>query len=165
MEVPLLDLRAQHAAIKDAVMLAVTSVIDRQQFIMGPRSSSWKKDRRIVAGPACHRLRQRHRCVAAPTHGTRSRREMKSSPHLHLFRHGRHGPQYRRYAGIRRYRAGTFNVSPEAIEAAITPRTRAIVVAPLRADGGHGESARRRECPRDSRDRRCRAGDRSAPED
>ena len=36
MNVPLLDLRAQHASIRDAVMARVQSVIDRQQFIMGP---------------------------------------------------------------------------------------------------------------------------------
>ena len=36
MKVPLLDLSAQHAAIRDAVLPAVMSVIERQQFIMGP---------------------------------------------------------------------------------------------------------------------------------
>ena len=34
--VPLLDLKAQYAAIRDAVLPAVMSVIERQQFIMGP---------------------------------------------------------------------------------------------------------------------------------
>ena len=36
MNVPLLDLVAQHQGIKDAVLPAVMSVIERQGFIMGP---------------------------------------------------------------------------------------------------------------------------------
>lgn len=36
MPVPLLDLRAQHAAIKDDVLLAVNQVIEDQAFILGP---------------------------------------------------------------------------------------------------------------------------------
>ena len=34
-QVPLLDLRAQHRAIRNAVMQAVTRVVDSQQFILG----------------------------------------------------------------------------------------------------------------------------------
>ena len=60
----------------------------------------------------------------------------------------------------------TFNIDPDAIAAAITPRTRAIVVGrPLRPDGGDGtDSAARREA-RHRRDRGRRAGDRRAPQD
>src|SRR3954463_1246142 len=36
MAVPLLDLRAQHAAIRDEVVSAVMGVIDSQLFILGP---------------------------------------------------------------------------------------------------------------------------------
>src|SRR4051812_49595893 len=36
MAVPLLDLRAQHAAIRDEVVSAVMGVVDSQLFILGP---------------------------------------------------------------------------------------------------------------------------------
>ena len=35
MNVPLLDLQAQHRTIKDEVLAAIHSVIERQAFIMG----------------------------------------------------------------------------------------------------------------------------------
>ncbi len=36
MNVPILDLKAQHATIRDAVMNAVMPVIESQGFILGP---------------------------------------------------------------------------------------------------------------------------------
>src|SRR6266581_933420 len=36
MPVPLLDLRAQHATIRDEVLSAMTELVDSQQFILGP---------------------------------------------------------------------------------------------------------------------------------
>ncbi len=41
--IPLADLAAQHAAIRDAVMPAVQAVIQRQQFIMGPEVGELEK--------------------------------------------------------------------------------------------------------------------------
>ena len=85
-----------------------------------------------VARQARHRLRERHRRAAASP--PRARPEAGRRGHrarLHLLRdRGRH-PQRRRHAGLRRHRPGTFNVDPAAIEAAITPRTRAIVLVHL----------------------------------
>ena len=132
MEVPLLDLRAQHAVIKDAVMFAVTSVIDRQQFIMGPRSSSWKKrspDCRGSGMPSAAPAAPM-RCCSHSWHSISPGDEV-ITPAFTFFAtagtvHNTGGTPV--FVDIE---PGTFNVSPEAIEAAITPRTRAIVVVHL----------------------------------
>jgi hypothetical protein len=36
MKVPLLDLRAQHESLRDELLAAMRSVIDSQQFVLGP---------------------------------------------------------------------------------------------------------------------------------
>ncbi|HEX9164917.1 MAG TPA: DegT/DnrJ/EryC1/StrS family aminotransferase, partial [Gemmatimonadales bacterium] len=50
MKVPLLDLVAQYQATRDAVMPAVMSVVERQQFIMGPEVGHLEE---AIAG-LCH---------------------------------------------------------------------------------------------------------------
>ena len=50
MRVPLLDLTAQYQSTKDAVLPALMSVIERQQFIMGPEVPALEAD----IGRLCH---------------------------------------------------------------------------------------------------------------
>jgi dTDP-4-amino-4,6-dideoxygalactose transaminase len=44
MEVPLLDLKAQYAAIRDEIQAAVAAVFESQQFIMGPNVSALEEE-------------------------------------------------------------------------------------------------------------------------
>ena len=133
MDVPLLDLRAQYATIKDAVMSAVASVIDRQQFIMGPEVQQLEE--KIAA---LSRVRHAIGCAS----GTDAlllplmALDLKAGDEVIT-------PAFTFFAtaGTIHNTGGTpvfvdidpatFNVAPEAIEAAITPRTRAIVVVHL----------------------------------
>lgn len=133
MEVPLLDLRAQHAAIRDAVMSAVASVIDRQQFIMGPEIQQLEEKiaelSRVKHAIGCASGTD---AVLLPLWALDFKAgDEVITPAFTFFAtagtiHNTGGTPV--FVDID---PGTFNVSPEAIEAAITPRTRAIVVVHL----------------------------------
>ena len=74
MPVPLLDLRAQHATIRDEVVAAMMQVVDDQLFILGePVEQLEREVARAVAHEARHRLRQRHRRAPARAAGARRR--------------------------------------------------------------------------------------------
>ena len=106
MNVPLLDLVAQYRAIKDDVLRAMMTVIERQAFIMGPEMAR-AGDRRRGALPrqARHRLRQRHRRAAAAAPGAGPQARRRGHHHgVHVLRHGRDHPQHRRHAGLRGHR-------------------------------------------------------------
>ena len=64
MPVPLLDLRAQHATIRDEVVGAMMQVVDDQAFILG---SPVERLEQAVAEPVqyavCGRMRERHGCA------------------------------------------------------------------------------------------------------
>ena len=133
MSVPLLDLVAQYREIKDDVLAAMMEVIERQSFIMGPEVS------RLEAEIA--RLSHTKHGIACAS-GTdalllplkaldlRSGDEVITTPFTFFAT-----------AGTVHNAGGTpvfvdidpttMNISPEAIEAAITPRTRAIIVVHL----------------------------------
>jgi dTDP-4-amino-4,6-dideoxygalactose transaminase len=131
--VPLLDLVAQHQRIKDAVLPAVMSVIERQGFIMGPEVGQLETEVARLSGA-------RHGIACASgtdalliplrALGLQSGDEV-IAPAFTFFAtagaiHNAGGRPV--FADIE---AGTFNVDPAAVEAAITPRTRAIVVVHL----------------------------------
>ena len=56
MQVPLLDLAAQYAPIRDAVVEAVTRVVDTQKFILGPEVEAFEAEAAAYLG-ARHALR------------------------------------------------------------------------------------------------------------
>ena len=134
MNVPLLDLVAQYRDIKDEVLPAMMAVIERQEFIMGPEVGAARgRSRQALPHQARHRLRQRHRRAAAAAPGARPQaRATRSSPPPFTFFatagtiHNAGGTPV--FVDID---PATFNISPAAIEAAITPRTRAIIVVHL----------------------------------
>jgi dTDP-4-amino-4,6-dideoxygalactose transaminase len=133
LSVPLLDLRAQHATIENAVMSAVTSVIDRQQFIMGPEVE--RLEARIAE---LSRTRYAIGCASGTDALLLPLLTLDLAPDDEVI-----APAFTFFATAGTvHNAGgkpvfvdiepdTFNVSPEAIEAAITPRTRAIIVVHL----------------------------------
>ncbi|MBA3445042.1 MAG: DegT/DnrJ/EryC1/StrS family aminotransferase [Gemmatimonadales bacterium] len=133
MSVPLLDLVAQYQTIKDDVLAAMMAVIERQGFVMGPEVG------RLEAEIA--RLSHAKHGIACASGTDALLLPLKA---LDL----RPGDEvittaftFFATAGTIHNAGGTpvfvdidpatFNISPQAIEAAITPRTRAIVVVHL----------------------------------
>jgi dTDP-4-amino-4,6-dideoxygalactose transaminase len=131
--VPLLDLVAQYQTIKDEVLAAMMAVIERQGFIMGPEVA------RLEAEVA--RLSNAKHGIACASGTDALLLPLKA---LDL----RPGDEvittaftFFATAGTIHNTGGTpvfvdidpatFNISPQAIEAAITPRTRAIIVVHL----------------------------------
>ena len=133
LKVPLVNLRAQHAAIRDAVMPAAQAVIQRQQFIMGPEVLELEN--------ALARLSQVRHAIGCAS-GTDALLlplwaldlqpgDEVITPAFTFFAtagtvHNTGGKPV--FVDIDR---ATFNVTPAAIEGAITPRTRAIIVVHL----------------------------------
>ena len=129
MNVPLLDLVAQYRAIKDEVLPAIQEVIESQQFVMGP---------------AVPRLEAAVAQLAGATHGIAcaSGTDALLLPLMALDLEPRDeviAPAFTFFATAGTIHnaggtpvfvdiePGTFNLDPAAVEAAITPRTRAIV--------------------------------------
>jgi dTDP-4-amino-4,6-dideoxygalactose transaminase len=131
--VPLLDLVAQHRTIRDEVMAAVLRVIERQQFILGEEVAALE---RAVA--ELSRTRYAIGCASGTDALLLSLRTLDLMPGDEVITtaftffatagtiHNTGGRPV--FADIE---AGSFNLDPEAVEAAITPRTRAIVVVHL----------------------------------
>jgi dTDP-4-amino-4,6-dideoxygalactose transaminase len=133
LNVPLLDLVAQYQSIKDAVMPALQSVIERQQFIMGPEIGQLEAE---VA-----RLSQTKHGIACAS-GTDALllplKALRLEPGDEVI-----APAFTFFATAGTIHnaggtpvfvdidPGTFNLDPAAVEAAITPRTRAIVAVHL----------------------------------
>jgi dTDP-4-amino-4,6-dideoxygalactose transaminase len=131
--VPLLDLRAQHASIRDAVMARVQSVIDRQQFIMGPEVPELEEQIARLS-----RAKHGIGCASGTDALLLPLLALDLEPGDEVI-----VPTFTFFATAGTvHNAGgrpvfvdidrvTFNITPEAIEAAITPRTRAIIVVHL----------------------------------
>ena len=133
MNVPLLDLQAQHRTIKDEMLAAVHSVIERQAFIMGAEVGQLEQ--------AVAKLCATKHAVACAS-GTDALliplRALALKPGDEVI-----APAFTFFATAGAIAnaggtpvfvdidAGTFNVSPAAIEAAVTPRTKAIVLVHL----------------------------------
>jgi dTDP-4-amino-4,6-dideoxygalactose transaminase len=127
--IPLVDLAAQHAAIRDVVMPAVQAVIQRQHFIMGPEVAELEQ---AIAGLS--RVRHAIACASGTdalllplkTLELRGDDEVITPaftfPGTALAVHNAGGRPV--FVDIDRK---TFNLNPAALEQAITPRTRAII--------------------------------------
>lgn len=133
MDVPLLDLVAQHAAIKDAVLPAVMGVVQRQQFIMGPEVPALEAALARLSGTT-HGVG----CASGTDALLLPLKVLGLGPGDEVVT-----PSFTFFATAGTvHNAGgtpvfvdidpdTFNIVPEAIEAAITPRTRAIIAVHL----------------------------------
>ena len=133
MNVPLLDLVAQHQTIRDEVLAAVLRVIERQQFILGDEVAALE---RAVADLS--RARHAIGCASGTDALLLSLRTLDLragdevvAPAFTFFAtagtiHNTGGRPV--FADID---PASFNLDPAAVEAAITPRTRAIVVVHL----------------------------------
>ncbi|MEO8635893.1 MAG: DegT/DnrJ/EryC1/StrS family aminotransferase [Gemmatimonadales bacterium] len=133
MNVPLLDLVAQYDSIKDAVLPAMLRVVERQQFILGEEVGQLE-----VALAALSQTRYGIGCASGtdalllPLHAL----DLKPgdeviTPSFTFFAtagtiHNTGGTPV--FVDID---PGTFNLDPAAVEAAITPKTRAIIAVHL----------------------------------
>jgi dTDP-4-amino-4,6-dideoxygalactose transaminase len=133
LNVPLLDLVAQYQSIKDAVIPAMMAVIERQGFIMGPEVGQLEND---IA--ALCQARHGIACASGTDALLLPLKALDLAPGDEII-----APAFTFFATAGAiHNAGgtpvfvdidpdTFNVSPAAIEMAITPRTRGIVVVHL----------------------------------
>lgn len=129
----MLDLKAQHQTIKDAVLARVGSVIERQQFIMGPEIAELEREVAALCATQ-HAIG----CASGTDAILLPIRALDLQPGDEVI-----CPSFTFFATAGAVHNGggtpvfvdidadTFNISPAAIEAAITPRTRAIVVVHL----------------------------------
>lgn len=133
MSVPMLDLKAQHETIKDAVLARVGSVIERQQFIMGPEIAELERE----VASLC-RTPHAIGCASGTDALLLPLKALELQPGDEVI-----APSFTFFATAGAIHnaggtpvfvdiePGTFNADVAAIEAAITPRTRAIVVVHL----------------------------------
>jgi dTDP-4-amino-4,6-dideoxygalactose transaminase len=131
--VPLLDLVAQYQTIKDDVLAAMMAVIERQGFIMGPEVGRLEAEIARLShakhGIACASGTD---ALLLPLKALNLQPgdEVITTPFTFFATagtiHNAGGTPV--FVDID---PGTFNISPPAIEAAITPRTRAIIVVHL----------------------------------
>jgi dTDP-4-amino-4,6-dideoxygalactose transaminase len=131
--VPLLDLKAQYATIREDVRRAVEAVIERQEFIMGREVA--ELEREVAALSAA---RHGIGCASGTDALLLPLRALDLAPGDEVIT-----PSFTFFATAGAVHnaggrpvfadidAATFNVDPAAVEAAITPRTRAIVVVHL----------------------------------
>ena len=129
LQVPLLNLRAQHAAIRDAVMPAVLTVIERQQFIMGEEVPALE-----AAVAELSRVKHAIACASGTDALLLPLLALGLEPGDEVI-----VPAFTFFAtaGMVEHAGGTpvfvdierdsFNLSPAAVAAALTPRTRAII--------------------------------------
>jgi dTDP-4-amino-4,6-dideoxygalactose transaminase len=133
MSVPLLDLVAQYNSIRDEIEPALRSVIQRQAFIMGPEIPALEKGIAELS-----HVRHAIACASGTDALLLPIRALDLEPGDEVI-----APAFTFFATAGAIHnaggrpvfvdidAGTFNALPEAIEAAVTPRTRAIIVVHL----------------------------------
>ena len=133
MPVPMLDLKAQYQTIKDDVTARMMGVVERQQFIMGPEVAELEK-----AIAELSHARHGIGCASGTDAILLPVKALNLKPGDEVI-----APAFTFFATAGAIHNGggrpvfadidadTFNVDPGAIEAAITPRTRAIVAVDL----------------------------------
>jgi dTDP-4-amino-4,6-dideoxygalactose transaminase len=131
--VPLLDLVAQYRGIKDEVLRAVMPVIERQGFIMGPEVAQLETEVARLS-----RTRHAIGCASGTDALLLPLRALDLAPGDEVittpFTFFATAGAIHNAGGMPVFvdiDAASFNISPRAIEAAITPQTRAIVVVHL----------------------------------
>lgn len=161
--IPILDLKQQYAAIQDEINTAIQGVLESTQFVLGPAVS--KLERRVAAYCEC----QHGVGVASGTDALRLSLaaleigpgdEVITTPFTFVATANTisHSGAKPVFVDIE---PGTYNLDPAAVEAAITPCTKAIMPVHL-----YGQSAEMdtimdvAECHGLKGDRRLRAGHR-----
>ena len=133
MNVPLLDLVAQYRSIKDEVLAAVMAVIERQAFIMGAEVPQLEQ-----AVATLSRTKHAIACASGTDALLLPLKALDLQPGDEVittpFTFFATAGAIHNAGGTPAFvdiDPSTFNISPDAVEAAITPRTRGIVVVHL----------------------------------
>ncbi|MGH7594671.1 MAG: DegT/DnrJ/EryC1/StrS family aminotransferase [Gemmatimonadales bacterium] len=133
MPVPMLDLKAQYQTVKDEVLARMMSVIERQHFIIGGEIAEFEG-----AIAALSHVKHAVSCASGTDAILLPVRALNLVPGDEVI-----APAFTFFATAGAIHngggrpvfvdidAGTFNIDPDAVAAAITPRTRAIVVVDL----------------------------------
>ena len=128
--IPFLDLKAQYQSIKPEIDAAVLRVLESRQFVLGEEVAAFERDfAAYCRRHARDRRQHRHERAAPGAAGGRRRPGRRGDHHpVHLRRDRR-----RRSATPARRRCSStssrdsFTMDPAQLEAAITPRTKAIL--------------------------------------
>jgi dTDP-4-amino-4,6-dideoxygalactose transaminase len=128
-KVPLLDLQAQYRPLRDEILAAMTRVADSQRFIMGPEIDALEADfarmlavkHTIAVSSGTDAL-----LLALMALGIKAGDEVVTSPYSFFATAGAVARLGARPAFVD-VDPATFNIDPDRIAAAITPRTRAIM--------------------------------------
>jgi len=129
MKVPLLDLQAQYAPIRDEVLAAIARVCDSQRFIMGPEIEALESqiaallhvDHAIAVSSGTDAV-----LVALMALGIQAGDEVVTTPYSFFATAGSVVRLGARPVFVD-IDPATFNIDPDAVAAAITPRTRAVM--------------------------------------
>ena len=129
MQVPLLDLRAQYAPLKPAIMSVFEEISDSQRFILGPKVEEFEKEMAAychTAGAVGVSSGSDALIIALMAEGIGHGDEVITSPFTFFATVGaivRVGatPVFADIDPV------TFNIDPAAVERKITPRTKAII--------------------------------------
>src|SRR5712692_4897971 len=129
MKVPLLDLQAQHAPLRDELLAAIARVVDSQRFIMGPEIAALETELAQMLG-----IRQAIALssgtdallVALMALGIGAGDEVVTSTYSFFATAGAVARLGARPVFVD-VEPSTFNVDPGRLAAAITPRTKAIL--------------------------------------
>jgi len=131
--VPLLDLQAQYAPIRDEILSALTRVCDSQRFILGPEVDALERDlvSQLEAGDAIAVSSGTDALLAAMMAlGIGPGDDVLTTTYSFFATAGcisRLGATPR----LMDIDPATYNLAPDAVRAAITPQTRAIIVVHL----------------------------------
>ncbi|GAB1407330.1 DegT/DnrJ/EryC1/StrS family aminotransferase [Thermomonas brevis] len=129
-----IDLKSQQARIKDKIDAAIARVLAHGQYILGPEVAELEEKLAAYTGAKyCISVRQRDRCAADRADGAwASGRETKSSRPVSPTSPR---PKPPRCSGAKPVYVDidprTYNLDPALLEAAITPRTKAIIPVSL----------------------------------
>lgn len=129
MNVPLLDLKAQYRAIRAEVLEAIATVCDEQGFVLGPRVSAFEEAIAKYVGSA-HAIG----CASGSdalllslmAMGVKARDEVVTVPFTFFATAGAISRLGAKPVFVD-IQSDTFNIDPQQIERALTPRTKAII--------------------------------------